>query len=167
MWLLLGLAIGLVVVVVAIVVAKRLTTRAYLRIGGDSVERLDAFGGRTVIPRARIASMRRCLLNLSSGLTSSTVAYVFLLDAQGRCLMHLQAQVWGKANIDTLQTVLRIPSEGSWDDPSGETYRALRRRFPGSFAWWQANMMWLIAGVTVVGILGGCVIYLYATGQAG
>ena len=36
-WLLLGLAIGLMVIGVAIVVAKRLVTRAYLRINGDSL----------------------------------------------------------------------------------------------------------------------------------
>ena len=166
-WLLLGLAIGLMVIGVAIVVAKRLVTRAYLRIDGDSLERLDAFGGPTVIPRARIVSMQRCLLNLSGGLNSSIVAYLLLLDAQGRCVMRLRGQVWGTANIDTLQTVLRIPSGGSWDEPSGDTYRALRKRYPGSFAWWQANLTWLVVGVTVVGILGGCFVYLYATGQVG
>ena len=166
-WLLLGLAIGLIVVGVAIVVAKRSVTRAYLRIDGDSLERLDAFGGPKVIPRARIVSMQRCLLNLSGGLSSSIVPYLLLLDAQGRCVMRLRGQVWGTANIDTLQTVLRIPSGGSWDKPSGDTYRALRKRYPGSFAWWQANLTWLVVGVTVVGIVGGCVVYLYATGQVG
>ena len=59
------------------------------------------------------------------------------------------------------------PSGGSWDEPSGDTYRALRKRYPGSFAWWQANLTWLVVGVTVVGILGGCFVYLYATGQVG
>ena len=32
---------------------------------------------------------------------------------------------------------------------------------------WQANLTWLVVGVTVVGILGGCFVYLYATGQVG
>jgi hypothetical protein len=166
-WLPLGLAIVLVVVLIAIVVNKRLVTRAYIRVDGESVERLSAFGGPTLIPRAQIVRMQRCLLRLSGGLASSTVAYVLLLDAHGKCVMHLQAQVWGKANIDTLRSVLQIPADGSWDDPTGISYRVLRKRFPGSFAWWQANMMWLIAAVLVVGILGGSIIYVYATGQAG
>lgn len=95
------------------------------------------FGRTTTFDRAAI---QRVVLTMQQSTTrygTTQVRRLFVVGQDGRAWLRISGAYWSAADIELLARALRVPVEGSWDEPADLS--AVRREIPGSFSWLEAH----------------------------
>jgi hypothetical protein len=114
----------------------------YLRNADIFVDQLQVgkrglFGQTTTFDRTAI---QRVVLTMQQSTTrygTTQVRRLFLVGQDGRAWLRISGAYWSAADVELLARALRVPVEGSWDNPAD--LAAVRGEIPGSFSWLEAH----------------------------
>jgi hypothetical protein len=136
-WSLLGLA------VLGLCLFAYVTLRwLYLRNADIFVDQLyvgkrGLFGRTTTFDRTAIQRVALTMQQSTTRYGTIQVRRLFLVGQDGRAWLRMSGAYWSPADVELLGRALRVPVEGSWDEPAD--LAAVRREIPGSFSWLEAH----------------------------
>lgn len=101
------------------------------------VGKRDLFGRTTTFDRTEIRKIVLTMQEATTRYGTRQVRRLFLVGQDGRAWLRLSGAYWSAADVELLSRALRVPVEGSWEQPAD--IAAVSREIPGSFSWWEAH----------------------------
>jgi hypothetical protein len=114
----------------------------YLRNADIFVDELNV-GKRGLFGQTRTfdrTAIRKVVLTMQQSTTrygTTQIRRLFLVGQDGRAWLRINGAYWSAVDVELLARALRVPVEGSWNEPAD--LAAVRREIPGSFSWMEAH----------------------------
>ena len=136
-WAPLGLAVLMVCLFAYVTICWLYLRNADILVDQLQVGKRGLFGQTTTFDRSAIQKVVLTMQNSTTRYVTIQLRRIFLVGRDGRAWLRLSGAYWSTADVELLARALRVPVEGSWDEPAD--LAAVRREIPGSFTWLEAH----------------------------